>query len=141
MAFDLKSWVSNAIISAYRNGAYSDIDVAVLTANYVSRGLLTSDDAAAIAQATTAPQILTQPQSASGTTSGPITLSVDATGAAPLAYQWAKDGKAIDGATSAAYTISAAKGTDAGSYTVMVSNSAGSVTSDAATVQIGLPAV
>lgn len=55
-----------------------------------------------------------------------------------LAYQWKKDGVAIPGATSASYTIDSTKRSDAGNYTVTVSNSAGSVTSSAAKLTVNL---
>ncbi|MBO4715966.1 MAG: SUMF1/EgtB/PvdO family nonheme iron enzyme [Verrucomicrobia bacterium] len=66
---------------------------------------------------------------------------VDASAAQPvvgdsLKYQWFKDGKAIEGATDASYTISNAKKSDEGSYYVVVSNKAGSVTSDVATLTV-----
>jgi formylglycine-generating enzyme required for sulfatase activity len=53
-----------------------------------------------------------------------------------LTYQWYKDGVAINGATGSSYTIMSVKASDAGSYTVTVSNSAGSVTSDVATLTV-----
>lgn len=60
-----------------------------------------------------------------------VTFSVTvATGTAPFTYQWKKDGAAIPGATGAAYTIPAVAVTDAGTYTVTVSNMAGSTGSD-----------
>ncbi|MCX6943602.1 MAG: immunoglobulin domain-containing protein [Opitutales bacterium] len=81
-----------------------------------------------------------------GITSGPITqavyatssltLSVSASGTAPMSYQWYRDGMAISGATSSTYTISSAVFGDAGTYTVKVTNGAGSVTSSAATLTI-----
>jgi hypothetical protein len=58
-------------------------------------------------------------------TGGAATLSVTATGTG-LTYQWKKDGQNISGATLSSYSA-----TDSGSYTVTVTNSAGSVTSDA----------
>lgn len=48
-----------------------------------------------------------------------------------ISYQWFKDGTAISGATAATYTISSVKIADTGSYTVTVTNSAGSVTGSA----------
>jgi hypothetical protein len=57
----------------------------------------------------------------------------------PLTYQWKKEGVSISGATSSAYTIVTTKTTDAGSYTVVVTNSVGSVTSSAATLTITAP--
>jgi hypothetical protein len=59
-----------------------------------------------------------------------------ATGSGTLTYQWYKDSSAISGATSASYTISSAASGDAGSYYVVVTNSAGSTTSSTATLTI-----
>lgn len=133
--FNIQTWVSNAIIAAYRNGVYSDTDVAVITANYVAKGLLTADDAAAISAATTSPQITVQPNSIDVLTGGEVDLSVTATGSA-LTYQWDKDGVAISGATGSTYTIASVQASDAGSYTVVVSNASDSVTSAAAIVVV-----
>ncbi len=83
----------------------------------------------------TAPTITSQPSSVSVTSGGSVTFSVVATGA-PLNYQWALGGAAISGATSSSLTISNAQMANAGSYTVVVSNSAGSVTSNSATLTL-----
>lgn len=64
------------------------------------------------------------------------TFSVNA-GGTSLHYQWKKDGAAITGATSATYTTPATQFSDSGStYTVTVSNSSGSVTSNNAKLTI-----
>jgi membrane carboxypeptidase/penicillin-binding protein PbpC len=69
-----------------------------------------------------------------------VELSV-ATQGEGLTYQWYKDGVAITGATSRGYVIAdATVSTTAGSYTVKISNAAGSVTSSAAKVGV-LPLV
>jgi hypothetical protein len=68
------------------------------------------------------------------------TFSVSANGTSP-SYQWYKDGSAISGATGASHTISNAQASDAGSYSVLVSNSAGSVSSNAATLTVAPPPV
>lgn len=65
-----------------------------------------------------------------------VTLSVTADGTAPFSYQWFKNAVAIDGATAASYAIVSVKAVDAGAYTVVVLNSAGSTTSDTATLTI-----
>ncbi|MBO7107403.1 MAG: immunoglobulin domain-containing protein, partial [Verrucomicrobia bacterium] len=83
------------------------------------------------------PSIETQPRSQTVTEGSSVTFSVTASGSTPLNYQWKKNGTAISGATSASYTIKSATTSDAGSYTVTVSNSAGSVTSSAATLTVG----
>jgi hypothetical protein len=59
------------------------------------------------------------------------------TGTAPITYQWQKNGVAIPGATSSAYTTPAAATSDNGSlFTVSLSNSAGTVTSNGATLTV-----
>ncbi|HSJ29835.1 MAG TPA: FG-GAP-like repeat-containing protein [Longimicrobiales bacterium] len=87
--------------------------------------------------AATAPSITAQPQSAQVDAGATAMFSVTATGTAPLAYQWEKNGSAIAGATSASYTTPAVTAADDGAaYTVVVSNEAGSVESAAATLSV-----
>ena len=57
-------------------------------------------------------------------------FTVAATGAPPLTYQWRKDGADLLGATGATCALGLARTNQAGSYTVVTSNSAGSVTSE-----------
>ena len=64
------------------------------------------------------------------------TLSVEVTGSEPMTYQWFLNGAAIEGATSREYTIEAAQLTDAGAYTVKVTNSEAGVTSDPQTMVV-----
>src|SRR5208337_4573158 len=62
------------------------------------------------------------------------------TGTGPLAYQWYLNGSAISGATASTYTTPPTTSSNNGAvYTVTVSNSAGSVTSNAATLTIPNP--
>lgn len=79
-----------------------------------------------------APTISAQPQSQTGTIGQPVTFSVTAAGTPAPTYQWSKDNNPITGATNATYTIAVAQATDAGSYTVAVHNSAGTIVSNAA---------
>lgn len=83
-----------------------------------------------------APVITRQPQGGSVNTGGSITLNVEAAGAAPLSFQWKKDTVDIGGATSSSFTINNAQAGDAASYTVVVTNSVTSVTSDPAVVTV-----
>ncbi len=64
------------------------------------------------------------------------TVSVGANGTTPYAYQWQKNGTNISGATASAYTIASASAADVASYSVVVTNGCGSVTSSAATVTL-----
>ncbi len=70
---------------------------------------------------------------------GGLTLSVSATGTAPLSYQWRKDGVPIGGGTSTALTLQAMRAQDAGFYDVVVANAAGSETSRPVQVSVNLP--
>ena len=63
-------------------------------------------------------------------------FNVVASGTAPLTYQWNKNAIAITGATGSTYTIASVVSTDAGNYTITVTNSAGSVTSSVATLTV-----
>ena len=85
-----------------------------------------------------APHILAQSPSQTIATGGSVTLAVAVTGSGALSYQWRKDGAAINGATGATLTISNAQSSDAGSYVVVVTNSAGSATSTAGTLTVAL---
>ncbi len=69
----------------------------------------------------TPPTITRPPKSEVVKAGQTISLSVTATGS-PLAYQWQLDGTNLPGATAASLTIRAAQSTDAGIYTVLVSN-------------------
>src|SRR5438552_12916988 len=85
----------------------------------------------------TAPLITIQPTSQSATAGQTASFSVAATGTAPLNYQWKKNGVAVNGASSSAYTTPATSSSDnGGQFTVVVSNSAGSVTSSAAILMV-----
>lgn len=92
---------------------------------------------------TAAPVITQQPQNQTVATGGTVTFTVTATGNPAPTYQWRKDGANIAGAASAALSISNAQPSHAGSYTVVVTNALGSVTSAAAvlTVSSGAPAI
>ena len=82
-----------------------------------------------------APVITTQPASITVTTSQTATFTVVATGTP--SYQWRKNGTAISGATSASYTTPATTTTDNGAiFGVVVTNTAGSVTSGGATLTV-----
>ncbi len=84
-----------------------------------------------------APAITNQPVSKSVTVGQSATFTVANTGTAPITYQWQKNGVAIPGATSSAYTTPAAATSDNGSlFTVSLSNSAGTVTSNGATLTV-----
>jgi len=95
--------------------------------------------ACGIASAQIAPSIDTQPSSLVVTQNDAATFSVAASGDAPLTYQWQKNGNDITGATTNPFVIPSAQSLDQGNYTVVVSNSFGSVTSAVATLTVLVP--
>ena len=87
--------------------------------------------------ATVAPAISAQPANQGVAVGQTATFSVTASGTAPLNYQWQKGAAAIAGATASSYTTPAAALADDGStFQVVVSNSAGSVTSSSAKLTV-----
>src|SRR6266571_2356120 len=84
-----------------------------------------------------APYITTQPANQTVTAGQTASFSVVASGTAPLNYQWQKNGADITGATSSSYMTPVTATSDSGEmFRVMVSNSAGSATSNAATLTV-----
>jgi len=79
------------------------------------------------------PVIARQPQSRTNQVGTTATFAVVTTGTAPLSYQWRKNGTnlvnggQITGATSTNLSISGLQPSDAGTYSVVVSNSFGQV--------------
>ncbi len=82
------------------------------------------------------PTITTQPLSQTINDGSPVTFSVSAFGAGTLTYQWRKGTDLIPDATGSSYTISPATTASAGSYNVVVTGSAGSTPSNAATLTV-----
>jgi hypothetical protein len=92
--------------------------------------------------AAVAPSITAQPASQTVTVGQTATFSVAANGTAPLSYQWKKNGANISGATGTTYTTPATTTSDSGStFTVVVANSTGSATSNAAALTVNAAAV
>ncbi|MDB6138186.1 MAG: hypothetical protein JWO94_1258, partial [Verrucomicrobiaceae bacterium] len=82
------------------------------------------------------PQFSTQPQSVIGGAATAVQLSAEIAGGQPISLQWMKNGKIVPGATSSTLSISSAKLTDAGTYTLRAANAAGTSLSDAAEVAV-----
>jgi len=90
-----------------------------------------------VTAAAVAPTITTPPANQTVTAGQTATFTVVAGGTSPLSYQWQKSGVNIAGATSASYTTQVTTTTDSGStFRVVVTNTAGTVTSAAATLTV-----
>ena len=84
----------------------------------------------------TAPAITTPPVTQTVTAGADVGFTVVATGTAPLSYQWQLGGNDIAGATSDTYFLSNVQAADAGAYSVVVANDAGSASSADATLTV-----
>jgi hypothetical protein len=85
------------------------------------------------------PAIQTQPVSTVAFTGGDATFAVTATGSAPLAYQWQHTSANLSGQTGSSLALTALASANAGSYRVIVSAFASSVTSSVVTLTLTNP--
>ena len=76
-----------------------------------------------------APVIAAQPQSQIVSPGSNATFAVTATGTMPLSFQWLFNGTNISGATTNPLILQNVQFTNAGNYSVLITNSAGSATS------------
>jgi hypothetical protein len=107
-------------VTSAANGAYT-VDVSNASGSVLS--------AAAELSVLGPPAITTEPQSQTVGVGTTVTFLVTATGAPPLSYQWSFDGQALPGATNVNLTLTNVIRVQAGSYSVVITNPVGSVTS------------
>ena len=103
----------------------------------VAPSIMTKTIAMTAAAVPVTPTITAQPTSQTVAAGQTATFYVTSSGAAPLSYQWQKNGTAISGATSATYTTPVTTSADSGSqFTVAVSNPNGTTISSVATLTV-----
>jgi uncharacterized repeat protein (TIGR01451 family) len=119
-------------VQAAQAGAYS-----VLVSN--TFGAAVSSNAALTVLVPAA--ITTQPSNQTVAAGTSASFSVTASGTAPLAYQWKFNGTNLPGANASTLLLASAQSTQAGNYTVVVTNVAGSVTSALARLTVLTPVV
>ncbi len=86
-----------------------------------------------------APTITAQPVSVTNIVGGSATFSVTATSCSAVSYQWMLGTNAVAGAASATLTLTNLQPLNAGDYTVVLANAAGSTTSSIATLTVLSP--
>jgi hypothetical protein len=101
--------------------------------------VLSGAEIGALTNTTLAPSITTPPLNQTLAVGQSTNLSVVAAGTSPLTYQWRRSGTNLAGANVASLALNSVQLTDAGNYSVVVSNSAGSVTSAVAVVTVYNP--
>jgi immunoglobulin I-set domain protein len=132
--------ISGATSASYTTPATTTADNAakfdVVVSNSVNS--VTSAQATLTVNSTpVGPTITTQPANRTVTAGQTASFSVVASGTAPLAYQWQKNGSDITSATAASYTTPVTTTSDSGAlYRVVVTNTAGNVTSNSATLTV-----
>jgi len=142
-------YLNSQAISGATNASYTI--AGAQTSNAGSYTVIASNTAGSVTSAVatltvnTVPVIITQPQSQTVNAGANVTIGVVAVGTPAPAFQWYLNGQAISGATSTFYAIIGVQTSNGGSYTVVVGNAAGSVTSSVATLAVnpasGSPAI
>jgi hypothetical protein len=84
--------------------------------------------APAVVNVTTSPVILSQPQSVAAVSGDLVRFRVEATGLAPLNYQWQINGFNIPGARGVQFLIEQVQTADAGTYGVVITDGTGAKT-------------
>ena len=134
-------------VTKFASGALGVVDLRVAADGSL---LYLARDASSVFRVTPtvseAPNVTQDPASATVSAGGSATFTVAATGTAPLTYQWQRlvsgnwtnvaNGGGFSGATSTTLTITGAQTADAGQYRAIVTNSAGSDTSAAASLTV-----
>lgn len=126
-------WYRVRAYNATATSAYSNI------AKYTTSTSSTSSSTSTSSSSTTttaAPRITTQPATQTVPLGSALSFTVAVTGSPTPSIQWKKNGVNISGATSTTLTISSASYTSEGSYSVVATNSAGSVASSSAALTI-----
>jgi endonuclease/exonuclease/phosphatase family metal-dependent hydrolase len=128
-------WLFNdTAIDAATNSAYTRTNAQSAHAgNYTvtvtnSLGSVTSAPAAVL-NVYAGPVIATPPQSQTVAAGQNAPFSVSVTGATPVAYQWRFNGTNLANATASSFTRTNAQPADAGSYSVVITNTYGAITS------------
>jgi type 1 glutamine amidotransferase len=143
--FELNSWNtwSNSTITVHLNKGINTVELfadAALNGNPDGANPHLDSMTVSPVSLDAAPSITSQPTNQTVNAGQSVTFSVTATGAAPLTYQWQKlvngNWVNISGATSPSLTINSAQASDAGQYWVVVSNDAGTVTSNSVSLTV-----
>ncbi|MDB6056881.1 MAG: Immunoglobulin I-set domain protein [Verrucomicrobiales bacterium] len=139
--FNAPTLLCSATFPASAVANVNRIGQVIITTNYVfamdaNNGLL-----AFRLTGPTAPSFVSQPQSQTVPTNTAVTLTAVAQGTDSLSYQWSFNGSAISGATTNAFSIASAQITDAGTYSLVVTNQYGTATASAVVVVTVPPSI
>ncbi len=130
--------ISSATQTSYNIGSVQTNDAGSYTV-VVSNSIGSVTSSVATLTVIVPPGISTQPNGLFVAAGSNATFSVVATGSAPLSYQWRFNGANVSGATQSSYTRTNAQTANAGSYTVVVTNTGGAITSSVAVLAVNNP--
>jgi hypothetical protein len=117
------------------------IDEVTLYSRALSSNEIASIYAAGSAGKCKDPLIIRHPQSQNLYWGQAATFNVGVKGTQPFSYQWLKNGQPITGETTTNLVLTSVQATNAGSYSVIVSNSVGAVTSYPANLSVSVAGV
>jgi hypothetical protein len=137
-------WQKNGVNIAGATGASytissvksSDAAAYTVVATNPAGSVIRTGTVLTVGSATSAPVFTVQPRSQSTPVGSSVTFTAAARGSPTPTYQWTKNDVSISRATSASLTISRVRASDAGTYTVVASNSVGSLTSTEAVLKV-----
>src|ERR1035441_7648687 len=132
------SSISGATLSSYTDANVQAADQGTYSVKITNAGGSVTSSGATLT-VLLPPRITTQPLSQTATQGLNASFSVVASGTAPFNYQWRLNGTVLSGATSSALVLTSVQTNQAGSYTVVVTNAWGSVTSTVATLTVIVP--
>ncbi len=114
-------------------------------ASWIAQTKVTHEKVYGLLTVSTPPDIVTEPLNLNVQAGSNVVFSVEASGTAPLTYQWRfngmnlNDGGSVGGATTPTLTLGNAQAEQAGAYSVMVANAVGSVASADAHLAVFTP--
>ena len=136
-------WLKNNVAIAGANSPTYDTPAMAVTDSGAqfsvvvrnSAGVITSAPVTLTVNVATPPVVISDLADQSVPFGQGVTFSISVTGSNPLSYQWTHNGLPV-GDNSASFLIAQAQASDAGSYAVAISNSAGTVNSRTATLNV-----
>lgn len=138
VTFSVQSSAPNRVEAQLSGSSLNLVPVAAGNATITVRAVdthnATAETSFAVTVTAVAPAFLRQPVSQTVAAGSTVVLNATATNAP--SYRWQFNGVDIDGATSSALVINNASGVHNGSYRVIASNVAGSVTSETASITV-----
>jgi alpha-tubulin suppressor-like RCC1 family protein len=127
---------NDGTVVAWGNDGYGETDIPSGLTNVV---VIAGGGYHSLALGQLPPGILTQPQSQAVLAGSDVTFSVTAIGTAPLSYQWYFNSDPLVNATNVTLPLTNAQPGQAGTYSVVVANVVGSVTSSNAVLTVNAP--